>query len=67
MKRLDKDFVFDELDQWEGTQLVAFLNEPDQKQTIQKIEPGGFRYVTLPEDWGKNGQFFCYIKKINNL
>jgi hypothetical protein len=40
---------------WNGTNLVDFLDSPKKPQTIGNIEPGGFRYVTVPKDWAKNG------------
>jgi hypothetical protein len=49
------DVALDDLNMWKGTNLTDFLHSPEKPQTIGKIEPGGFRYVTAPKDWAING------------
>jgi hypothetical protein len=59
-KRLEQgDFVYNEFDEWKGTHLYAYLKSPDKQQTIDQIEAGGFRYITVPKLWAKaeNGSF----------
>jgi hypothetical protein len=44
------------LDRWDGTEFVDFLRNSEKNQTINTIEPGGFRYVSLAKQhlWGKD-------------
>jgi hypothetical protein len=46
---------YEDFDDWKGTELAKFLNSPKKLQTINKIEPGGFRYVTVPNSWAEGG------------
>jgi hypothetical protein len=61
-------YPYDDLEEWKGTKLVDFLNSPNKPQTINKLEPGGFRYVTVPKEWAENekGQFLLSVVNMSS-
>jgi hypothetical protein len=63
-KNASKDeYLEDEFAEWQGTNFAYFLISPKQQQTIQKIEPGGFRYVTVQKRWAETGLINVCLKR----
>jgi hypothetical protein len=50
------DAVREEFKEWKGGEFARLLDS--KPQSISSIEPGGFRYFTVPNDWAKNGELF---------